>query len=160
MNALAFLPSADVPIGMESLKQSAPENALPFVEYVENAFVNGRKRRNGRRSKPIFAVPEWNVYELTLDEKERTINSVEAWHRRFGVLVRSHSNLYNVLDALRKEEQVIKTRISQLTVGASPKKKNTKVARREKRILHVVADYQNRSMEDYLRSIAHNLGSF
>ena len=160
MNALAFLPIDDVPRGMQYLKHIAPENALPFIGYIENTFVTGMQRRNGRRSKPLFSVPEWNVYELTLNDKARTINSVEAWHRRFGVLVRSHSNLYNVLDALRREEKVIKTRISQLTVGTSPKKKNTKAVRREKRILQVVTDYENRSLEDYLRSIAHNLGSF
>ena len=133
---------------------------MPFVEYIENTFVNGMQRRNGRRSKPLFSVHEWNVYELTLEDKARTINSVEAWHRRFSVLVRSHSNLYSVLDALRREEQNNKMRISQLTVGASPKAKNIKAVRRRKRILQVVADYQNRSVEDYLRGIAHNLGSF
>ncbi|XP_068219196.1 uncharacterized protein [Palaemon carinicauda] len=160
VNALAFLLIDGVPRGMQCLKQEVPENALPFIEYIDNTFVNGMQRRNGRRSKPLFSVHGWNVYELTIAGNARTINSVEAWHRRFGVLVRSHSNLYNVLDALRRAEKIVKTRISQLIVGANPKKPNTKVARREQRIYNVVADYQNRLLEDYLRSIAHNLSSF
>ena len=133
MNALAFLPIADVPRGMQCLKQSAPEHAMPFVEYIENTFVNGMQRRNGRRSKPLFSVHEWNVYELTLGDKARTINCVEAWHRRFSVLDRSHSNLYNVLDDRRREEQNNKIRISQLTVGASPKKKKYHSSKKKKK---------------------------
>ena len=96
---------------------------MPFVEYIENTFVNGMQRRNGRRSKPLFSVLEWNVYELTLEDKARTINSVEAWHRRFSVLVRSHSDLHKLLGAVRGEEQNHQTKISQFTIGASPKGK-------------------------------------
>ena len=54
MNALAFLPIADFRIGMQALKQSAPENALPFVEYIDNTFVNEIQRQNGSRSKPLL----------------------------------------------------------------------------------------------------------
>ena len=39
VNALAFLPR-----GMQCLKQEAPANALPFIEYIDNTFVNGMQR--------------------------------------------------------------------------------------------------------------------
>ena len=120
VNALAFLPVDDVTKGLEILQKSAPNQALPFMEYFKNTFVLGTFRKNGARSKPLFSPCEWNVYNQVLNGSARTTNAVEAWHRRFGVLVRSKSNICTVIDAMRKEARVVQTRILQLESGVPP----------------------------------------
>lgn len=155
-NALAFVPSNDVSAAFEDWAKDAPHQATAFVEYFESTFIQGPARRNKRSTKPLFPQPEWNMYQLTLHDKSRTTNSVEAWHRRLSVLIRAKSNIYFVIDALRKEERVVLTRILQLDAGAPPKSKNSKNQRKASRMKAIVNDYENRSLQDYLRNIAIN----
>ena len=61
---------------------------------------------------------------------------------------------------MRKEARVVQTRILQLESGVPPTGSNSKNARKELRIMNIVIDYENRSFDYYLRSIAVNLVPF
>ena len=93
LDALAFLPEADVQTGMENIRQSVPcgqhsEKLLELVAYFDATYVSGGVRRvqrpadNGlrvrlRRLAPLFPPATWNVFESTLNGSDRTNNLCE-----------------------------------------------------------------------------------
>ena len=87
----------------------------------------------------------------------RTQNNVEAWYRRWEILVgQSHIGVYRMIEELQKEQQSVDLQVESIIRGERrPTKKNLNW--REKRILMIVDDRENRSVMEFLRGIAHNL---
>jgi hypothetical protein len=83
--ALAFLNPNDISQGMEDIYNSLLEMMHPLFNYFEDTYV-GRCRAQ-RRSKPMFEIEFWNMHKRTTELSMRTNKSVEAWHRRYIVVV-------------------------------------------------------------------------
>jgi hypothetical protein len=88
----------------------------------------------------------------------RTQNNVEAWHRRWEILVgQSHVGVYRMIEELQKEQQSVDLQVENIIRGEQRKTKKKALIEREKRIMMIVDDRENRSVMDFLRGIAHNL---
>ncbi|KAF0713467.1 MULE domain-containing protein [Aphis craccivora] len=67
----------------------------------------------------------------------------------------SHPTIWKFINALQKEEQVNRMKIEQYVAGMEPPSKKIYKDRSAK-IKKICLDYDNRTIEDYLRGIAHN----
>ncbi len=161
--ALAFLPPQEIPEAFDILKLEMPSEANEVVQWFEDNYIYGRIRRHLRngtviRSAPLFPPQLWSVYNLNEMGIPRTQNNVEAWHRRWEILVgQSHVGVYRMIEELQKEQQCVELQVESIIRGEQRLAKKKNLIEREKRIMMVVDDRENRSVMDFLRGIAHNL---
>ena len=88
----------------------------------------------------------------------RTQNNVEAWHRRWGTLVsKSHVGVYTIIQEFQKEQQWVEVQIENVLRGQQRSKQKKSIIDREKRIMTIFNDKENRTVMDFLRGIAHNI---
>ena len=108
VNALAFLPHAQVPAAFELLcEEQDPEfpelNAL--FTYFDETWIQG------------CLVIRWNVSGLGM----RTNNHVEGWHNHFySIAGKVHPNIWHLIEALQKEESATQMTLAQLAAAWSP----------------------------------------
>jgi hypothetical protein len=161
--ALAFLPPQEIPEAFDTLKLEMPPEADEVVQWFEDNYVHGRIRRHLRgttviRSAPLFPPQLWSVYNLNEMGIPRTQNNVEAWHRRWEILVgQSHVGVYRMIEELQKEQQSVDLQVESIIRGERRPAKKRYLIERETRIMTIVDDRENRSVMDFLRGIAHNL---
>jgi len=92
--ALAFVPEDHVANAFMELRENADENLDDVLDLIEDYYILGR-RRGSRRQAPPFPPATWNVRERTLQGIPRTNNSVEAWNRRWNMLIsKAHHNIF------------------------------------------------------------------
>ena len=98
---------------------------------------------------PRFPIPTWNVYTRTLEGIDRTNNNVEAWHRRLNALVgKKHPNLYEFLNALKREEQYTESQREDHEGGIPGPKRRKKYIQNDERILSIVLRFNTFVEED------------
>jgi len=153
--ALAFVPEDAVEETFESLADNISADAQPILDYFEDTFI-GRPGRRNRRG-PVFSLHIWNMYDRTVQELPRTNNNIEGWHRGFQSAIGGcHPNIWKFLDALKKHQALQQVAMTQIMAG-------DKIVQRRKyrdcarRILHIVENYNNRHVIDYLRGLAYNV---
>ena len=92
IDALAFLPVDEVSEGMAFLRESAPDEAAPLLEYFDTTYVTGHMsprpqnqdlQLRFRRVPPMFPPAQWNMHEITLADQTRTNNASEGWNNKF-----------------------------------------------------------------------------
>ena len=116
--------------------------------------------RNGHvfRSAPLFPSQLWSVYDSNELEIPRTQNIVEAWHRRWEILVgESHVGLFTIIDEIKREQKQVELQIECIIRGELRKKQKKIFIERENRIMSIINDRNNRPLMDFLYGIAHNL---
>ncbi|CAF3942744.1 unnamed protein product [Rotaria sp. Silwood1] len=88
----------------------------------------------------------------------RTQNKLEAWHRRWKILIaRSYVSIFTIIKQIQKEQNEVEMEIEMAMRGEPATKKHKEDENKESRIQNVIADRRNRSTMDFLRSMAHNL---
>ncbi|KAL4120491.1 hypothetical protein QTP88_013174 [Uroleucon formosanum] len=125
-----------------------------LINYFEDTWI-GRPCRRARKA-PLFSINVWNCYSLLQFDIPRTNNSVEGWHNCFSSMLSSHlPSIWICIDSLKKEESLNRLKVEQYIAGIKPpaKKKYKDSAIRLKTICE---DYENRSINDYLRGISYN----
>jgi hypothetical protein len=121
--ALAFLPPQEIPEAFNILKFEMPSEATEIVQWFEDNYVHGRIRRRLRnetviRSAPLFPPQLWSVYNSNEMGIPRTQNNVEAWHRRWEILVgQSHIGVYRMIEELQKEQQSVDLQVESIIRG-------------------------------------------
>ena len=161
--ALAFLPSQEIPGAFDILKQEMPSEANDVVQWFENNYVHGRVRRqllNGTeiRNQPLFPSQLWSVYDSMELGVPRTQNKVEAWHRCWGTLVgQAHVGLYTIIQEFQKEQQQVEIQVENILRGEQRPKQKKSLIEREKRIITILNDWENHTVMNFLRGIAHNI---
>ena len=106
----------------------------------------------------MFPPQYWSVYQRVLDGEPRTNNLIEGWHRRFQVIVnKSHPNIHEFMKRLKEEQQTSASRILQLVAGQPAKKPRKKVSTMNDKIVKIVTDYKNRTLQDYLKGLIFNI---
>ncbi|PKY57294.1 hypothetical protein RhiirA4_331280 [Rhizophagus irregularis] len=161
--ALAFLPSDEIPEAFNALKLEMPPEADEVVKWFEEIYVLGKIRRHLRngntiRSDPLFPPQLWSVYDSIETGVPRTQNIAEAWHRRWDILLgQSHVGLYTMIEQLQKEQQSVELQIECIIRGEQRPPTKKALIDREKRIMTICNDRENRSLMEFLRGIAHNL---
>ena len=130
LDALAFLPPADVSVGMAHLRNSIPDVHLePLVEYFDKTYVTGSHRPIQRRPNPpggpvprlllrhippTFSAEIWNVHDATLTDGPRTNNLCEAWNNRFmNVVGHKHPTIWRAITSIQQEQASVSALILQ-----------------------------------------------
>ena len=108
IDALAFVPIADIPIALNVLQNNVPDpRVLPLLDYFVCTYIEGRPVPNAnppRRSPPMFPPIIWNVLQVTLAGDDRTNNICEGFNHAFNAMVgQRYPPLYVALDALQKD---------------------------------------------------------
>ena len=123
MFALAFLSPQEIPEAFDILKLEMPPEANEVVQWFKDNYVHGRIRRHLRnetviRSAPLFPPQLWSVYNSNEMGIPRTQNNIEAWHRRWEILVgQSHIGVYRMIEELQKEQQSVDLQVESIIRG-------------------------------------------
>ena len=138
LDALAFLPTKDIPEGIMHSRDNTAPGAEGLVDYFDQTYVSGTFRRAGvprdvvdgaaivrmRRIPPRYPPALWNVHQATMDDEPRTNNQCEGWNNRFTHLIGyQHPSVWTMIDALKKEDVVACTHIAKYQNGQPPKKR-------------------------------------
>ncbi len=75
---------------------------------------NGKVEWKSPRFKPTL----WNVYTRVLGEVARTNNFSEAWHSAFSATVNCNPGIYELVDALRTEQDTVDDKLVKLVTGS------------------------------------------
>ena len=91
-------PQPDMPPGVNEL-----------IDWFEVYYIRGRvvctlKTGNVVRSEPLFPPSLWSITENIEYTFSKTQNSVEAWHRKWEILVRcTYVGLFKIIKELQNE---------------------------------------------------------
>ncbi|XP_060878493.1 uncharacterized protein LOC132950896 [Metopolophium dirhodum] len=125
MWSLAFLHPSDIPNAFDQLKDSLPYD---IQNNFEENYVHGKVRRKFRngivsRYELLFPPSFWSIHFNHENNIPRTQNKVEAWHKRWKVLVGAdHVGVYRIIAEIRKEQQHVVGQIQIILSGqARPK---------------------------------------
>jgi hypothetical protein len=172
VDATAFLPVADVPLGMDFLKQMAEDSRRDaekeVFEYFESTYVKGPfralRRENVltfRRLPPLFPPEEWNVRQATINNSERTNNETEGYnHRLKNIIGHSHPGVFSLIKIIRQEFIVDETKIQHAALGhVTRKKKTSKYEKTQNLLRNLCISHQRgeKSLEEFLKAIGHTI---
>lgn len=163
--ALAFLPVEDVRETYSSLRTQFTADASALLEWWETNYILGRPVRRSTadgqtvviRTTPSFPPSLWNVSDLVDAGQPRTINGVEAWHRRWNALVGTqHVSVFTMIQSMVQEQERTETCIERLIRGDAPRLPRKEQRLREDRLRRILDDRENRDVQQFLRGVAHN----
>ena len=155
---LAFVPLHDIERSFEALSQNCIGLNLiePILDYFETNYV-GEMRRGVRRP-PTFDHSMWSVYERVINRIPRTTNALEGWHNAFAQSVgQSHATLWKFINTLKNEHVHVHLAIAHHDNYVPVPPSRLKYSNVNHRISNIVADYGNRNIIDYLRTISFNI---
>lgn len=161
LNALAYVPVDYVVRYFEYLVDTPFYRELEsdlsrLLDYFEETWV-GKMDRNGKRKNPKFSITIWNCY---VDEYNlpKTNNSVEGWHNSFSSILNAiHPSIWKFIRALQKEEKLNRLKMVQYCTGAETPRKRKKYNDTAERINTICKTFNNRTFDEYISGIAHNL---
>ena len=97
----------------------------------------------------------WSAHDQSSRDLPRTQNEVEAWHRRFELLVGEvHMDVYRLVRELQKE---VNKRTEGVIRGENQPPKRKEYVIRNQRITNIINDRENRTVIQFLRVISHNM---
>ena len=150
--AVAFLPQEDV---IEAFQNLSEDENIPieFVSYFELNYI-GVMRGRTRRENPLYPASFWNVKKRVDEGLSRTNNAVEGFHSALrSSITCKHPNIWKLIAALKKEEELQQTKIIHVNRGDAPaRKKIYKSIDRQLKTL--VNTYDNSNKISFLESIA------
>ena len=118
----SFIPESGVLDEYFKLKEKQEEKATrekkkaPF-NFFERVYVGSE---NLEEDYCVFSLEFWNINKLMLEDISRTTNSAEGWHRSLNSdVVISHPNLIRFIEAMKEEEESVRTQFIRLTSGLS-----------------------------------------
>jgi hypothetical protein len=153
--ALAFVPPNSLEVAFDALSVSTPQRLLPVLNWFEDNYL-GRLTRRGRQ-RAVFPHDIWSVYDRTVAGDDRTNNHVEAAHRRMqSELGMDHPTLWKFVDGIRKVQNGCDQDYEQFVRGEQPPHKRVKYVRADARIRDIVMNFDERTVNEFLRGIAHN----
>ena len=113
--------------------------------YYKSTWIDGN-----------FPPKLWNVHSSSM----RTNNMVEGWHSKR--LRKSHPNIYELINYLKKEQGKTALTISQTRLGAPAPKRKKKYRQLEERILSLTTQHKEGrlSAQEFLSSIRNVVHEF
>jgi hypothetical protein len=139
--ALPFVPLQHLEATFRDLKEAADDQLSDVLKLVEEYYILGRGRGQ-RRAAPRFPPRTWNVVERTLEGQGRTNNTAEGWNRRWNTLIgKTHPNVYEFLEAMKKEEKYSAAQRELVNLGNSPPKKKRKYLQNDQRLERLVSRF-------------------
>jgi len=158
---LAFVPVNDVIMAFEQLTDTAfftdnEDFLADLMDYFEDNYI-GRILRHRRRA-PMYAIDLWNCHDAVVDGIPKTNNNIEGWHRRFSSLIgASHPTIWKFIDALKKEESLVRFKLNQYEAGL-PRPLQSQICRVcTERVQSRVNLCDNNDILEYLNTLSHNI---
>ena len=129
----------------------------PLYDYFEDTYI-GRRQRRGRRT-PLFPIELWNVRERTENDRARTNNKLEGWHRAIqGMFDTAHPTVWRFLEGIKKEEAIQRSNLNAYISGQQfPVKRNSKEINERLKTLIIKHTNNDISTKDFLRGISYNI---
>ena len=160
--AIAFVPLGDAARAFEELTDpltgTLPDALVPVADYYEDTWI-GRPTANGGRRAPLYEHGLWGQYDRVLGGHSRTNNSTEASHQALQVMLGlKHPTTFRLIGELKKQQQKIERRMEAMVAGNEPPRPRKKYRGATANLERIVGSYAMRTMEEYLRGVAHNLG--
>ena len=115
INAMAYIPvSLFQPVWtmLETDLKERKSKTMPVFNHFDKYLVRGYTNAAGVHVPPKWGPEMWSVYSKVLEERTRTTDKLEAWHRRLQeIIVRPHPDFVTFLKVLCEEWIFIKTNI-------------------------------------------------
>ena len=157
LDALAFLPTADLQEGIAYIRSITPDEPVEtedLVDYFDTTYVSGPYRPvlpqnpdqqpqlTMRRVPPMFQPSVWSVHYATMEGNPRTNNVCEGWNNKFHTLVgSSHPSIWTVIKWFQRQQSTVTTIVQQDSVGTQPAKRvSQKLMLLQKRIQNLCHD--------------------
>ena len=167
LDALTFLPVADIANGIEWLRTVSPENTVDLINYFDETYVTGTSRQvlvstgenRVRNTPPRFPPQLWNVNAATLSERHRTNNVAEAWNNRLRNLVgHYHPSVWALIEALQADTAEASATVTKHVFGLlAPPTHSRATKTLQDRLRHLCEDYAawRRTIAEFLRAVGH-----
>lgn len=131
--ALGHLPAARIGPFFENLRSNAAPGLETLFQYYQRYWIED------------IGPDRFSVYELAT----RTNNNLESWHAAFNKFVgKSHPNIYEIIDCLRKEQAHTEHLIEQIDLGKRVVKPSKFYQRLSLRVARIKERYSNGSLSD------------
>ena len=150
--ALAHLPMKDVTEGWLELMEECPDKEYPQLEEFNDYFVETWLGEDA-----TILLEMWNVSER---KEKRTNNHVEGWNNKFfKVFGKHHPNIYEFVNAIKKEQSATDLKIAHQHVAMAPPKKKRKYRMLNERLQQHKEDYalRKKSVKEFLHAVGHLL---
>ena len=165
IDGLAFVPECDVSSALEYVREVAPEEAQPLLNYFDSTYVSGSTISTVGRERHIpqlFQPAIWNVFHSTLNGQSRTNNYSEGWNSHFNHLIAKdkHVSIYRLIDALQCDTADVSVKLLRYMAGnLSPQKQSKAVKKSQDRLRRLCQEYKDgkRDLADFLKAIAHGI---
>ena len=168
--ALAFLPTNEIPAGIQFLSQNLPAAEFePLLEYFDRTYVTGTYRRIARPGKniivrnipPRYPPSVWNVRDATILDGSRTNSTCESWNNSFKNLIGSNNpTIWTCIEALKKDNMMACIALDKHEQGILHKKRvNKKSANLQERLRNICGEHENGQRGDgsFLRAIGNTI---
>jgi hypothetical protein len=70
-----------------------------------------------KRQVPVYPIKRWNVVQRVIEDKARTNNSQESWHKCFAGDAKIHPTFNKLVDHFRLEQKHTENIYSQILSG-------------------------------------------
>ena len=172
LDALTLLPLEEVRKAMLHLRDIAPAEANPLVEYFDIKYVSGQLcLRNAAHQNndhpvvrfrcvpPLFEPAKWNVYAASLQGEPRTNSMSEGFNNKFFSLVgHQHPSIWKLIECLKAEIARVTDLFVQLERGVRPKNRTKRVyVELQPRLKNLCEDRVEgrKSVAEFLRAVSH-----
>ena len=133
ITALPFVAEDDV---LDAWLQLRSQLLSDFASYVEYTWIDTRS------SSPLFPIPSWNQHDAFLVKLPRSTNMAEGWHHGFNSMLScSHPSIWRFLEALKKEQNVIRMKLVRMHQLEEPERRAAKWIRYDDRIQRLCDSY-------------------
>ena len=132
---------------------------IPIVESFEKTYL-GTLDMHGR-SGAIFAIEDWNFYDVTVEGKEipRTNNTVEGFHRGFSErFTGAHPPMMKFANALKQQQRATDFTLNRMDhdINDLSKRKNKKI--NESTLRGHLLNFDNLDISDYMFKLVEIIG--
>ena len=101
----------------------------------------------------------WNQHARVIAKKSRTNNAVEAHHGVMGALLgMKHPTIWRLIEGLKSLQAKTDGHMEQLVAGAAPPPARKIYRDVSHNLERIVGSYGDRTLDEFLRGVAHNLG--
>ncbi len=177
LDGLAFLPIADVPEGMQYIRDRVPDigdddgRLADLIDYFDSTYVSGSvqriTRQTGRvmlrlrRNPPLFPADNWNVHDVILSSGTRTNNFCESWNNGFRHLVgQSHPSVWIAIQSFQEDEATASANIKLVARGKKPEKRVSRRTTQYQERLHNLCRRRHDGqigLDELLRGVGHTI---
>ena len=118
LKALAFIIPNDVVIGFKLIQAEAPLAFSPMLVYFEKYLIGKLVgKTTNLRKIPCFPIKLWNCYSRVLNDRERTNNTIESWHKQFENDCGKHPIVNKLVEQMRVEQKNTEIVFKQIQSG-------------------------------------------